>query len=94
MATIVKSKESGNIMIRKYLVKDHRYVNKLYDSIIYEPVSDGIKIGLRSPGVLAYLSLAFILGYQASFYLAVTALGFAMGIQALSVFLVYTLSRK
>ncbi len=82
------------LKIRKYQAKDHGDVKRIFGEGIYEHIPNGIKLGLRSPKVLAYLAVAFVWGYQYSIYLAISALGLAIGLQALSVYLCYELYRR
>ncbi len=85
---VLNDKNGPVIKIRKYQVKDHKNVRRLFSQGNNEHVANGIKIGLRSPKVLAYLAVAFVWGYQYSIYLAITALTFGLSVQVVTVYLV------
>ena len=52
----------STIVVRKYEIKDHNDVRKIFGNGVTEHVMNGIKVSLKDASVLAKLIFIFILG--------------------------------
>ena len=79
------------INIRKYKPEYHKEVNRICGKNMadFQHVKDGIVIGWKSPYVITYLTLLFLLGSLYSIRYGIMALLIGMGFHASFVFFCY-----
>ena len=79
------------ILIRKYKPEDHAEIYRIFGEGCIEHAKVGIKIGIKNPWVISYLTVFFGMGYLFSLKWGMMFLVLGILVYLISVFLCYFL---
>ena len=85
------NKKMDSIKIRKYKQEDHKDVSRIFGAGMsdMQTIKNGIALGRKSPYVIGYLTIIFMMGSFYSLFYGFIALTIGLSFQAFMVYFVF-----